>query len=265
MIPLSILDLVRVSRDAGPAQALTHARELAAHAEDLGFQRYWVAEHHNAPSIASAATSVVIAHIAAGTRSIRVGAGGIMLPNHSPLIISEQFGTLAHLYPGRIDLGLGRAPGTDPQTASAIRSDFMEAAHSFPGEVKKIQNYFSADNKNAKVRATIAEGTDVPIYILGSSTDSSHLAAAMGLPYAFASHFATTHLHNALRIYKEEFKASEVLERPYRMAGVNIVVADIDQEAEGLFTTLIRMFIGVLTGSRSPLPPPTDMTEELRT
>lgn len=264
-VEYSLLELALVPEGSSIKQTLNNSLALARAAEAANYKRIWFAEHHNSENIGSSATSILIGYVAENTKKIRVGSGGIMLPNHSPLIIAEQFGTLAHLYPGRIDLGLGRAPGTDRETASAIRSDFMEAAHSFPREVNKIQNYFSNDNKNAKVRATIAEGTDVPIYILGSSTDSSHLAAAMGLPYAFASHFATTHLHNALRIYKEEFKASDVLDRPYTMAGINIVVADTDQEAERLFTTLIRMFIGVLTGSRSPLPPPTDMSEDLRT
>ncbi|WP_310590819.1 MsnO8 family LLM class oxidoreductase, partial [Arsenicibacter rosenii] len=188
-----------------------------------------------------------------------------MLPNHSPLIVAEQFGTLAHLYPGRIDLGLGRAPGTDQQTAEAIRSDFMRAAQAFPAEVRKIQTYFSAENKEASVRAAVAEGTDVPIYILGSSTDSAHLAAARGLPYAFASHFATTHLLNALRIYRQEFQPSPTLKQPYTMAGINVFVADSDEEAQQLFTSLIRMFVGVLTGARAPIHPPTEMTPELST
>ena len=187
-----------------------------------------------------------------------------MLPNHSPLIIAEQFGTLAHLYPNRIDLGLGRAPGTDQATAQAIRSDFMKAAHSFPEEVAKIQKYFSLENKSATVRATVAEGTDVPLYILGSSTDSAHLAAKKGLPYAFASHFASTHLLEALKIYRREFQPSEFLEQPYTMAGVNIYIADTDEEAERLFTSLIRMFVGVFTGARDPLHPPTEMTEDLK-
>jgi luciferase family oxidoreductase group 1 len=200
--------------------------------------------------------------VAENTKSIRVGAGGVMLPNHSPLIVAEQFGTLAHLYPNRIDLGLGRAAGTDPQTAHAIRPDYMQAAHSFPQEVQKIQEYFSMENKRSKVRAAIAEGTGVPLYILGSSTDSAHLAAEKGLPYAFASHFASTHLLNALRIYKQEFKPSDFLKEPYTIAGVNAIVADTDEEAESLFTSLIRMFIGVITGSREALYPPTAMTEE---
>ncbi|HET8887114.1 MAG TPA: LLM class flavin-dependent oxidoreductase [Salinimicrobium sp.] len=263
-IAYSILELAMVSQGNTIKQTLNDSLTLAKEAEASNYERIWFAEHHNSDNIGSSATSVLIGYVAENTNTIRVGSGGIMLPNHSPLIIAEQFGTLAHLYPGRIDLGLGRAPGTDPQTAQAIRSDFMQAAHSFPQEVKKIQNYFSSENKNSKVRATIAEGTDVPLYILGSSTDSAHLAAKEGLPYAFASHFASTHIYNALRIYEQEFQPSEFLNQPYTMAGINVYIADTDEEAEMIFTSLIRMFVGVLTGSRDPLHPPTEMTGELQ-
>ena len=245
-------------------KTLHNSLALAQEAEAHHYKRIWFAEHHNSDNIGSSATSLLIGYVAENTSTIRVGSGGVMLPNHSPLIVAEHFGTLAHLYPGRIDLGLGRAPGTDQLTARAIRSDFLEAAHAFPREIEKIQQYFSGENRAAKVRAPIAEGTDVPLYILGSSTDSSHLAAQMGLPYAFASHFASTHLHNALRIYKEEFQASRVLDKPYTIAGVNVLVAVTDEEAEKLFTSLIRMFVGVVTGARAPLPPPTDLTEDLK-
>lgn len=263
-IAYSILELALVPQGGTIKQTLNNSLALAKEAESLNYKRIWFAEHHNAEHIGSSATSLLIGYVAENTTNIRVGSGGIMLPNHSPLIIAEQFGTLAHLYPNRIDLGLGRAPGTDPQTAQAIRSDFMQAAHSFPQEVNKIQNYFSVNNKHSKVRATIAEGTDVPLYILGSSTDSAHLAAEKGLPYAFASHFASTHLFNALKIYHEEFQPSEFLEQPYTIAGVNVLVADTDREAEALFTTLIRMFVGVLTGAKDALQPPTEMTPELK-
>lgn len=262
-IEYSILELALVSQGSTIKETLNNSLALAQAAESSNYKRYWFAEHHNAEYIGSSATSILIGYVAENTAKIRVGSGGIMLPNHSPLIIAEQFGTLAHLYPNRIDLGLGRAPGTDPQTARAIRSDFMEAAHSFPQEIEKIQRYFSPENKNSKVRATIAEGTDVPLYILGSSTDSAHLAAKKGLPYAFASHFASTHLHNALRIYEQEFIASDALEKPYTIAGVNVIVADTDEEANELFTTLIRMFVGVLTGAKDALQPPTEMSDEL--
>ncbi|NJY63394.1 LLM class flavin-dependent oxidoreductase [Salinimicrobium sp. CDJ15-81-2] len=262
-IEYSILELALVSQGSTIKETLNNSLALAQAAESSNYKRYWFAEHHNAEYIGSSATSILIGYVAENTSKIRVGSGGIMLPNHSPLIVAEQFGTLAHLYPNRIDLGLGRAPGTDPQTARAIRSDFMEAAHSFPQEIEKIQDYFSRENKNSKVRATIAEGTDVPLYILGSSTDSAHLAAKKGLPYAFASHFASTHLHNALRIYEQEFIASDALEKPYTIAGVNVIVADTDEKANELFTTLIRMFVGVLTGAKDALQPPTEMNDEL--
>ncbi|SFH14271.1 LLM class flavin-dependent oxidoreductase [Pontibacter chinhatensis] len=263
-IAYSILELAIVSQGETIQKTLHNSLALAKEAEAHHYKRIWFAEHHNSDNIGSSATSLLIGYVAENTTTIRVGSGGVMLPNHSPLIVAEQFGTLAHLYPGRIDLGLGRAPGTDQATARAIRSDFMEAAHSFPQEIEKIQKYFSNENKAAKVRAPIAEGTDVPLYVLGSTTDSSHIAAQKGLPYAFASHFASTHLHNALRIYEQEFQPSEFLNKPYTIAGVNVLVADTDEEAQKLFTSLIRMFVGVLTGSRDPLHPPTEMSEELK-
>ena len=258
----SLLELALVPQGSTIKQTLNNSLALAKEAELNGYKRFWFAEHHNSGYIGSSAPSILIGYIAENTDTIRVGSGGVMLPNHSPLIVAEQFGTLAHLYPGRIDLGIGRAPGTDPQTAMAIRSDFMEAAQVFPQEVQKIQRYFSEANQHAKVRASIAEGTDVPLYILGSSTDSAHLAAAKGLPYAFASHFASTHLLNALKIYHDEFQPSEFLQQPYTIAGVNVFVADTDQEAERLFTTLIKMFMGVLTGVPEPLQPPADLTAD---
>lgn len=263
-IKYSILDLALVSKGHTLKQTYNNALELAQSAESFGYTRYWLAEHHNSPNIGSSATSILIGYVAEGTNTIRVGSGGIMLPNHSPLIVAEQFGTLASLYPNRIDLGLGRAPGTDRETAVAIRSDFMQAAQSFPNELEKIETYFSEENASSKVRATVAEGVDVPIYILGSSTDSAHLAARKGLPYAFASHFATTHLWNAIDIYRNEFKPSNVLQKPYVMAGVNIIIADTDEEAERLATSLIRMIVGIFTGKRDSVQPPTAMTEEYR-
>ena len=259
----SILDLAIVSDGNSLKQTYNDALKLAQQAEKFGYTRYWLAEHHNAPNIASSATSILIGYVAQGTTKLRIGSGGIMLPNHSPLLVAEQFGTLGSLYPNRIDLGLGRAPGTDGETAKAIRSDFMEAAHSFPNEIDKIQKYFSADNSTAKVRATVAEGVEVPLYILGSSTDSAHLAAKKGLPYAFASHFATTHLMEALAIYRNEFQPSKHLEKPYVLAGVNIIVADTDEEAQRLSTSLIRMIVGILTGKRDYVQPPTEMTDDL--
>lgn len=260
----SILDLALVSKDHSLKQTYNNALKLAQQAESFGYTRYWLAEHHNSANIASSATSVLIGYVAQGTKTLRIGSGGIMLPNHSSLIVAEQFGTLGSLYPNRIDLGLGRAPGTDRETAQAIRSDFMEAAHSFPNELEKIQTYFSTDNATSRVRATVAEGVEVPIYILGSSTDSAHLAARKGLPYAFASHFATTHLWNALDIYRKEFKPSSVLQKPYVIAGVNIIIADTDEEAQRLSTSLIRMIVGIFTGKRDFVQPAIDMTDELK-
>lgn len=260
----SILDLALVSEGHTYKQTYNNVLKLAQHAEKFGYERYWLAEHHNAPNIGSSATSILIGYVAEGTKTIRVGSGGIMLPNHSPLVVAEQFGTLASLYPERIDLGLGRAPGTDRETALAIRSDFMSAAHSFPNELEKLEMYFSKDNANAKIRVPVAEANKVPFYILGSSTDSAHLAAKKGLPYAFASHFATTHLWEALEIYRKEFKPSNSLEKPYTIAGVNIIIADTDEEAQRLFTSLIRMIVGIFTGERDYVQPPTTMTDDLR-
>jgi len=262
-IAYSILELAFISSGTTTADTFKNSRDLAQKAEDMGYSRFWLAEHHNTISIASSATSVLIGYIAEGTKTIRVGSGGIMLPNHSSLIVAEQFGTLGTLYPNRIDLGLGRAPGTDQATAHAIRSDRMKAVNNFPGEVEQIQEYFSKENGDAPVRATIAEGVNVPIYILGSSTDSAHLAAKMGLPYVFASHFATSQLLDALEIYRREFQPSQYLSKPYTMAGVNVIAADTDEEAEENFTSLIRMFLGVLTGKREHLQPPMPMTDDL--
>jgi luciferase family oxidoreductase group 1 len=259
----SILELAFVSAGTAVADTFRNSLDLAQKAEAMGYRRFWLAEHHNTVSIASSATCVLIGHIAGGTQTIRVGSGGIMLPNHASLIVAEQFGTLGTLYPNRIDLGLGRAPGTDQITAHAIRSDRMQALHNFPDEVAQIQQYFSGENKNAAVRATVAEGVGVPLYILGSSTDSAHLAAKMGLPYAFASHFATSQLMEALGIYRKEFQPSPYLEKPYTIAGVNVIAADTDTEAEDNFTSLVRMFLGVLTGKREQLQPPSPMTDEL--
>lgn len=260
----SVLELALVSEGHSLKETFNNSLELAQHAEKFGYTRFWLAEHHNAVNIGSSATVVLIGYIAEGTNTIRVGSGGIMLPNHSPLIVAEQFGTLGSLYPNRIDLGLGRAPGTDRETAQAIRSDFMMAAHSFPENMAEIQKYFSLDNVHSKIRATVAEGVDVPIYILGSSTDSAHLAAKKGMPYAFASHFATQHLEEALEIYRKEFQPSEFLKSPYVMAGVNIIIAETDEEAESFATSLIRMFVGIFTGKREYLQPPSPMTQELR-
>jgi luciferase family oxidoreductase group 1 len=259
----SVLDLATVIEGKTPADTFVNSAALARSAESWGYNRYWLAEHHNMISVASSATSVVIGHIAGATKTIRVGSGGIMLPNHSPLVIAEQFGTLASLYPGRIDLGLGRAPGTDQLTAMAIRGDRFNAANNFPQDVQKLQTYFSADNQYAKVRAIPGEGLDVPIWILGSSTDSAHLAASMGLPYAFASHFAPAQFLTAINIYRNEFKPSTQLQEPYVLSCVNVVAADTDAEANKLATSLYQMFMGIITGKRNLLQPPVDNLEDM--
>ncbi|HET7360948.1 MAG TPA: LLM class flavin-dependent oxidoreductase [Salinimicrobium sp.] len=263
-IPFSILELASVGEGVTIEETFKKSLDLAQKAEEFGYTRFWLAEHHNMISIASSATSVLIGHIAGGTKKIRVGSGGIMLPNHSPLIVAEQFGTLGALYPNRIDLGLGRAPGTDQTTAHAIRSDRMQAVYAFPDEISKIQQYFSSDNSDSKVRATVAEGVEVPIYILGSSTDSAHLAANKGLPYVFASHFAPAQLFEALNIYHNQFEPSEVLQEFYTIAGLNVIVADTDEEAEKISTSAIRMMLGVVTQKMDYMQKPVEMTPDLR-
>lgn len=262
-IPFSVLDLATVIEGKTPADTFKTSLDLARHVEEWGYHRYWLAEHHNMISVASSATAVVIGHIAAGTRTMRVGAGGIMLPNHSPLIIAEQFGTLASLFPGRIDLGLGRAPGTDQVTAMAIRGERFNAANSFPQDVLKLQAYFSSDNRNSSVRAIPGEGLDIPVWILGSSTDSAHLAAALGLPYAFASHFAPAQFITAINIYRQNFKPSAALKEPYVLACVNVVAADTDAEANRLVTSLYQLFMGIVTGKRRLLQPPVNNMDEI--
>ena len=258
MIPYSVLDLAVVTEGSNAKEAIERSRELAVHAENLGYKRFWMAEHHNMEHIASSATSVLLGHMAEATSRIRIGSGGIMLPNHSPYIIAEHFGTLATMYPDRIDLGLGRAPGTDQTTAHAIRPDRMREVYNFPKNVELLQKYLSADNSDSKVRAFPGEGTEVPLWVLGSSTDSAHLAAKLGLPYAFASHFAPQQLLEAIRIYREEFKPSAQLDEPYVMAGINVIAADTTEQAEYLATSTKQMFVGVITGERKPLPPPVD-------
>ncbi|MDZ7807957.1 MAG: LLM class flavin-dependent oxidoreductase [Gracilimonas sp.] len=263
MIPYSILDLAIVTKGSDPKEAIERSRDLAVHAEDLGYNRFWMAEHHNMEHIASSATSVLLGHMAEATSTIRIGSGGIMLPNHSPYIIAEHFGTLATMYPGRIDLGLGRAPGTDQTTAHAIRPDRMKEVYNFPKNVDQLQKYLSSENAESKVRAFPGEGTKIPLWILGSSTDSAHLAAKLGLPYAFASHFAPQQLMNAIKIYREEFQPSKQLKEPYVMAGINVIVADTTEQAEYLSTSTKQMFVGVITGERKPLPPPVDNINEV--
>ncbi len=257
MTKLSILDLVRITEGANERIALDRARDVGVHAEKLGYERIWVAEHHNFPSIASAATSLVIQHIAAGTSTIRVGSGGIMLPNHSPLVIAEQFGTLAHLYPGRIDLGLGRAPGTDQLTVRALRSSHADAER-FPQDVATLQALLGPAEAGQRLTAVPGVGTEVPLWILGSSHFGAMLAAEMGLPYAFASHFAPAALIEALGLYRNRFKPSQQLDRPYAMVGVNVIAADTDAEARRLATTQQMSFANLLRGTRGLSQPPID-------
>jgi len=256
MTAYSILDLVRVTGTTDARGAIDNARDLATHAEGWGYRRFWVAEHHNMPGIASAATSLVVSHVAAASGTIRVGAGGIMLPNHAPLIVAEQFGTLAQLYPGRIDLGLGRAPGTDQATVRALRRS--SPVDTFPQDVQELQHYFSAEAAHAYVQAVPAAGTNVPLWILGSSTYGAQLAAELGLPYAFASHFAPQMLLQALQIYRSQFKPSGQLARPYAMIGVNIVAAESDAEARRLATTQQMSFADLFRGARNLSRPPID-------
>jgi len=260
MTALSILELVRVTENTDARGALDNARDLATHAEKWGYRRIWVAEHHNMPGIASAATSIVLAHLAAGTKTIRVGAGGIMLPNHAPYVIAEQFGTLARLFPGRIDLGLGRAPGTDQLTLRALRR-LPEAAETFPQDVLELQAFLAPVVPGQRIQAVPAAGMEVPLWILGSSNFGAMLAAELGLPYAFASHFAPELLIPALQLYRDRFKPSEQLERPYAMVGVNIIAAETDEVAKRLATTQQMSFTNIFRGARGLSQPPIDDIE----
>ena len=264
MIPLSVLDLSPIVAGSDAADAFRRTRELAQHAERLGYHRYWLAEHHNMPGIASAATAVVIGNVAGATSRIRVGAGGIMLPNHSPLVIAEQFGTLASLYPGRIDLGLGRAPGTDQRTMLALRRDHR-GADTFPHDVVELLSYFREAEPHQAVRAVPGAGLHVPVWLLGSSTFSAQLAAALGLPFAFASHFAPDLLSEAMALYRAGFQPSEFLDAPHAMAAVSIVAAETDAEARRLFTSLQQQFIALRRGRPILLQPPVDSMDALWT
>lgn len=262
-VPLSVLDLAPIIEGGTASQALGNTLDLARQAERLGYRRFWLAEHHNFTGIASAATAVVIAHVAAGTSSIRVGAGGVMLPNHAPLVIAEQFGTLEALHPGRIDLGLGRAPGTDPITTRALRRERTDSVDSFPRDVQELLSYFQPAGSGQNVRAVPGEGLRVPIWLLGSSLFSAQLAADLGLPYAFASHFAPDELIRALQIYRQKFRPSESLQRPYAMACLNIFAAETDAEASRLFTSLQQQFLDLQRGAPGPIRAPVDTMEKL--
>ena len=258
MIDFSVLDLSPIAEGSTPGDALRQTLELARHAEALGYNRFWLAEHHNMPGIASAATSVVIGHVAGGTRKIRVGSGGVMLPNHSPLVIAEHFGTLEALYPGRIDLGLGRAPGTDMLTARALRRDLEASAHNFPRDVQELQALLGPLDPARGVNAVPGAGSKVPIWLLGSSLFSAQLAAMLGLPFAFASHFAPDMLFDAIAVYRDRFQPSAELDRPYVMAGVMAAVADSDDEARFLFTSQQQQFINLRRGTPGRMPPPVE-------
>jgi luciferase family oxidoreductase group 1 len=255
-VPVSVLDLAPIVEGGDAADAFRRSLDLARHAERWGYRRYWLAEHHNMPGVASSATAVVIAHVAAGTSAIRVGAGGIMLPNHAPLTIAEQFGTLASLFPGRIDLGVGRAPGTDPVTAHALRRTLASDADAFPQDVVELVAYFKPAAPGQRVRAVPGAGLDVPVWILGSSLFGAQVAAALGLPYAFASHFAPGLLDQALAIYRDEFRQSEHLARPYVMPAVHVSAAGTDEDARAAFTSVQQAFVNLRRGRPAPLPPP---------
>jgi luciferase family oxidoreductase group 1 len=254
MVPLSVLDLAPIKQGSDAAAALAESAALARHAEALGYRRFWLAEHHNMPGIASAATAVAIAHVAAATKTIRVGAGGVMLPNHAPLVIAEQFGTLAALHPGRIDLGLGRAPGTDPQTALALRRTLNSTVDRFPQDVQELLAYLG--DATLPVQAVPGKGSHVPVWILGSSHYGAQLAAALGLPYAFASHFAPEELDFAVHLYRRDFRPSPWLDKPHVMLGLNVFAADTDGDAQLLFTSLQQAFVNLRSGHPAPLPPP---------
>ncbi|MFD2444556.1 LLM class flavin-dependent oxidoreductase [Bacillus sp. CGMCC 1.16607] len=261
-IPFSVLDLAPITVGGSPAISLRNTLDLAQHAEKWGYNRYWLAEHHNMPGIASSATSVVIGHVATGTSKIRVGSGGIMLPNHAPLVIAEQFGTLESLFPGRIDLGLGRAPGTDQLTAHALRRDRRSDGQDFPEQLDELRNYFNP-TKKMPVRAIPGEGLNIPIWLLGSSGFSAQLAGQLGLPFAFASHFSPDNTLPALQLYRRSFRPSEVLQEPYAMVGVNVIAADTDERAHYLATSLQQLFLNLIRNMPSQLQPPVENIDTL--
>lgn len=261
----SALNLVPIKEGQSDKDAINDMVALAQKLDELDYERYWIAEHHNAPNLVSSATALLIQHTLEHTQNIKVGSGGIMLPNHAPLIVAEQFGTMETLFPNRVDLGLGRAPGTDMMTASALRRDQHNGVYAFPEEVEQLQTYFGPGNKQAYVRAYPAVGKNVPLYILGSSTDSAHLAARKGLPYVFAGHFAPQQMKEAIQIYKELFEPSEVLQEPYMIVCLNAIVAETDEEAEYLASTLAQVFIGIARGRMQPVQPPTNDLQGLLT
>ncbi|MRG87850.1 LLM class flavin-dependent oxidoreductase [Salinibacillus xinjiangensis] len=263
-VPLSVLDLAPITEEGSPSEAFQNSVELAQHTEKWGFHRYWLAEHHNMPGIASSATSVVIGHIAGATNSIRVGSGGVMLPNHAPIVIAEQFGTLESMYPGRIDLGLGRAPGTDQATSYALRRTLNSSPEDFPQQVAELEHFFEGD-PNARVKAYPGHGLRIPIWLLGSSGFSAQLAAHKGLPFSFASHFAPDNTLGALKLYRDKFQPSDVLEQPYAMVGVNVIAADTEERAQWLSTSQQQQFLSLRRGESSPLKAPVENMDEVST
>ena len=261
-VPLSVLDLSPICEGSDAGQALHNTIDLARHAETWGFSRYWLAEHHNMPGIASAATAVVIGQVAAATSTLKVGSGGVMLPNHAPLVIAEQYGTLAALFPGRIELGLGRAPGTDQHTAHALRRTLTGSSDDFPRDVLELQHYFKEPEPGQQIQAVPGAGLNVPLWILGSSLFGAQLAAALGLPYAFASHFAPGAMMQAIAVYRERFEPSDQLDKPHIMLGMNVVAADTDDEAKFLRTSVMQSFVNLRRGTPGKLPPPVENYEE---
>ncbi|MDR7237989.1 LLM class flavin-dependent oxidoreductase [Neobacillus drentensis] len=264
-IPVSVLNLAPIRKGQSSSQAIEAMVDLAQAVEKMGYQRYWIAEHHNTATLVSSATSILIKHVLEHTDTIHVGSGGIMLPNHSPLVVAEQFGTMAAIYPNRVDLGLGRAPGTDMMTASALRRSKNDSVYTFPDDVQALLTYFGPGEKQSYVKAYPGVGTNIPIYILGSSTDSAYLAASLGLPYVFASHFAPRYMEEAISIYRSRFQPSEYLEKPYMMVCLNVIAAETDEEAQFLSTTMQQFFLNVVRGTQNPLQPPVDNLDEIWT
>lgn len=262
-IPVSVLNLAPIREGQTSKEAIEAMVDLAQAVEEMGYQRYWIAEHHNTPTLVSSATSILIKHALEHTKHIRVGSGGIMLPNHSPLVVAEQFGTMATIYPNRVDLGLGRAPGTDMKTASALRRTKSDSVYTFPEDVKALLSYFGPLEQQSYVKAYPGVNTNIPIYILGSSTDSAYLAASLGLPYVFASHFAPKYMEEAISIYRNRFQPSEYLDKPYMMVCLNVIAAETDEEARWLSTTMQQFFLNVVRGSQNPLQPPVENMDEI--
>ncbi|MED1205832.1 LLM class flavin-dependent oxidoreductase [Heyndrickxia acidicola] len=262
-IPVSVLNLAPIRQGQTPKDAIDSMVDLAQATEEMGFKRYWIAEHHNTPTLVSSATSILIKHTLEHTKTIRVGSGGVMLPNHSALVVAEQFGTMATIYPNRLDLGLGRAPGTDMKTANALRRSQNDSVYTFPQDVQALLTYFGPEEHQGYVKAHPGVGTNVPIYILGSSTDSAYLAAKLGLPYVFASHFAPRHMEEAISIYRDRFQPSEYLNQPYMMVCLNVIAAETDDEAKRESTTMQQFFLNVVRGSQTPMQPPVDSMDPL--